>query len=219
MTITLRSLRAALNAADPYEKHPHARVAKARDGLARAEVSGGDLRYWGERIASAERKAIGIQAGRVLAWALLEGGMGEIAALFDTDAATMVRKIEGLEYAEGADEAEVQRTILAALLASVEKRLEASTPAPPTIGDALIVARAFLEAPGVETLRILAETAHAAGAPGAAWGRIRDLLTRIPRKSGPVLVSIPPSAIEIAWPGARYRFGAGHRDDTLGIGA
>jgi hypothetical protein len=149
---------------------------------------------------------------------LVEDAMGEIAALFDVDAATMVRKIEGLTYAEGADEAEIQRTILAALLASVEKRIESSTPAPPTIGDALIVARAFLEAPGVETLRALAETAHAAGAPGAAWGKIRDLLARIPREAGPVLVCTPPYGIEIAWPGARYRFGTGHADDLFGIG-
>jgi hypothetical protein len=141
--------------------------------------------------------------------------MGEIAALFDVDAATMVRKIERLTYAEGADEAEIQRTILAALLASVEKRIESSTPAPPTIGDALIVARAFLEAPGVETLRALAETAHAAGAPGAAWPRIRDLLALSPKGRE---VQILPYGIEVSWFGARYRFGTGHADDLFGIG-
>jgi hypothetical protein len=216
MPITLRSLRATLKAADPYDKTPLARVAKARDGLARAVDYHGDRTYWAKRLASAEERARLIDAARIRAWMLVEDAMGEIAALFDVDAATMVRKIEGLTYAEGADEAEIQRTILAALLASVEKRLESLTPAPPTIGDALIVARAFLEAPGVETLRALAETAHAAGAPGAAWGKIRDLLAMSPKGRE---VRILPYGIEVSWSGARYRFGTGHADDVLGIGA
>jgi hypothetical protein len=211
MTITLRSLRATLNAAEPYDKTPRARVAKARDGLARCPGE-----FWTKRLASAEERALLIDAARIQAWMLVEDAMGEIAALFDVDAATMVRKIEGLTYAEGADEAEIQRTILAALLASVEKRIESLTPAPPTIGDALIVARAFLEAPGVETLRVLAETAHAAGASGAAWGKIRDLLAMSPKGCE---VRILPYGIEVSWSGARYRFGTGHADDVLGIGA
>lgn len=194
MTITLRSLRAVLKAADPHEAHPR----------------------------GARRGPLAIEAARVRARFFVEDASEEIAALFGMSPGAFAERLaaraaENLERDPSADEAETWRNLLGSLLTTCDERIERERPKPPTIETARIVARAFLEAPSVETLRALAETAHAAKAPGAAWGRIRDLLSRVP-KGRPISVRVAPCRIEVAWPGAAYRFGSGHSDDLLGLG-
>jgi hypothetical protein len=225
MTITLRSLRARLNAADPRDAAPRARVARARDGLERLrarEAPASDIRSAEERLARAEETARVVLEARTLARLFVEDSAEEIAALFGVSPGAFAERLaaraaENFERDPSADEAETWRNLLGSLLTICDERIERERPKPPTIETARIVARAFLEAPSVETLRTLAETAHAAGAPGAAWGRIRDLLTMVP-KGRPISVRVDAYRIEVAWPGAAYRFGSGHADDTLGIG-
>ena len=206
-----------LNAAKPREAHPCAAIALARAGLERCP---GD--FWAKRLRNAEGRATAIEAARARARFFVEDASEEIAALFGVSPGAFGEKLaaraaENLERDPSADESEIWRNLLGSLLTTCDERIERERPAPPTIEAARLRAVAFLEDPSVETLRALADTAHAAEAPGAAWGKIRDLLARVP-KGWPISVRVAPYRIEIRWTGAAYRFGSGHPDDLLGLG-
>lgn len=221
MTITLRSLRATLNAANPRESAPRARVAKARDRLERLRANGAPPEIVDEQAARVERYSAAadrIDASRIRARLLVEDAGAEIAALFGVSPGRFAERLEerareNLERKPDADEAEIWRDLLGSLLTTCEARLEAQAPTP-TIVSAQAAAQAFLAAPSLATLLHLADTARAAGAPGASWSRIAKLARLAP--SGAKVRTIP-YGIEIRWLGARYRFGTGHADDGLGI--
>lgn len=224
MPITLRSLRAVLNAANPREFAPRARVAKARDQLERLRANGAPAPVIDEQAARVERYSAAadlIEANRVRARMLIEDGAEEIAALFGVSPGRFAEALEArarsnIEKGRGSDEGEIWRDLLGSLLSTCEAHIERAAPKPPTIGDAAIVARAFITTPTPETLLHLADTAHAAGAPGAPWGRIATLLRSVKDRPG-VEVRTIAYGIEIRWTRARYRFASGHVDDGLGI--
>lgn len=223
MTITLRSLRAVLNAANPRESAPRARVAKARDRLERRRANGAPPEMLDEQAARVERYSAAadlIDANRVRARLLVEDAGAEIAALFGVSPGRFAERLEerareNLERKPDADEAEIWRDLLGSLLTTCEARLEAQAPETPTIVSAQAAAQAFLAAPSLATLLHLADTARAAEAPGAPWRQIAKFARLAP--SGAEVRTIP-YGIEIRWRGARYRFGTtGHADDGLGI--
>ena len=97
MTITLRSLRATLNAANPRESAPRARVAKARDRLERLRASRVPAPLIDEQAARVERYSAAadlIEANRIRARLLVEDAGAEIAALFGTTPGRFAERLE-----------------------------------------------------------------------------------------------------------------------------
>lgn len=221
MTISLRWLRARLNEADPCEREPRAKVAKARDYVERLRARNCYTRDAEKRLASAEDRATAIEAARVYARSIVEDRIEEIAAIWEKPAAELLEKLEerARDAAEkDADEAEIWRVMLEALLATCDAKIARDAPERPGIAAVLAAEASFRAAPSPETLRALAAVAVASSdfaGIGAAWARIGALLALAPR--GVEIVHGTPTTtrsfagwvIEVRWAAptrARYRF-------------